>query len=67
MTQVFPRHVRSAQLCTRGARAWFKANDLDWSRFIVQGLPSEVLLATGDPLAARAVAAAEREAASGRG
>lgn len=59
---VKPKHVRAAALCTKGARAWFKDNNLDWSRFVIEGLPASVLLATGDPLAARAVAKAQEEA-----
>lgn len=64
---VHPRHVRAAALCTRGARAWFKDNGMDWSRFVSEGLPAETLEATGDPLAARAVAKARQEAENGRG
>ncbi len=64
---VRPKHVRAAALCTRGARDWFKANNLDWSDFVTNGLPAATLLATGDPLAARAVAAAQKEATDGRG
>ncbi len=62
---VFPRHVRSAGLCTKGARDWFAKYGFDWNRFLVDGLPGETLLETEDPLAARAVAVAEREAARG--
>lgn len=61
------RHIRQAALCMPGARRWFKDQGLDFNAFRADGLPAKVLLATGDPLAARAVAAAEKEAANGRG
>lgn len=60
------KHVRAARLCSRGARAWFASYDLPWSTFLAEGLPADVLEATGDPLAAKAVAAAREEAAGGR-
>lgn len=62
---VFPKHLRSAMICTRGGREWFKAKGLDWSRFVIEGLDSDVLLATGDPFAVKAVEAAEKDAARG--
>lgn len=59
------KHVRMAVLCSRGAREWFASYGLSWSEFLENGLPAEVLEATGDPLAARAVCCAKEEAAAG--
>ena len=57
-------HVRSALLCTGGARRWFRARGLDWSKFLSEGLPASVIGQWGDPLAAKAIAAAEEEASN---
>lgn len=63
---VHMRHVRGkgefgADLCTRGARAWFDTNGLDFREFLDNGLPVEKLEALGDALADRVCAAARRE------
>jgi hypothetical protein len=55
------RHVRAARLCSRGARAWCEAHGFSWSGFLDDGLPADVLEATGDPFALQAVAAARAE------
>lgn len=55
------RHVRAAQQCSRGARAFFERHGLDWSAFIAQGIPADTLRATGDAMAIRVAEAAERE------
>lgn len=44
-------HVRGAKLCARGARAWFKANNLSFQVFSTEGYPASVLEATGDHFA----------------
>lgn len=48
-------HVRAAKMCSRGARAFFRRHDLDWDTFLSVGLPAEVILATGDAMAAQVV------------
>jgi hypothetical protein len=48
--------------CARGARAWFARHDLDWSDFVVNGIPASVLLATDDALAQQVVDHALAEA-----
>lgn len=60
------RHVRAAGLCSRGTRAWFARHGFSWPVFLDIGYPDDVLAATGDPLAMRAVAVARREANDGR-
>lgn len=56
------RHVRSAKLCARGTRAWFKRYGLDHGDFLANGIPAEKLIAVGDPLGLRAVEEARKEA-----
>ena len=60
------RHIRAADLCARGARAWFEKYGLSWSDLLEGGLPVEVIEATGDALAYRVAAIAREEAAHGR-
>jgi len=50
--------IRETGHCVKGARAWFKLNglgDKQFKRFLHEGLPASVLLATGDALAQRVV------------
>lgn len=55
--------IRAARLCFPGARPWFRRHGLDWQAFLAEGLPAEVLAATGDALALRVIAEAEKRAA----
>ena len=55
--------IRAARLCFQGARPWFRRHGLDWQAFLADGLPAEVLAATGDALALRVIAEAEKRAA----
>ena len=55
--------IRAARLCFQGARPWFCRHGLDWQAFLAEGLPAEVLAATGDALALRVIAEAEKRAA----
>lgn len=63
--RVFMRHVRMAGLCSRGSREWCLHNGVDWTAFLSEGVPDEVLLASGDPIVARVVEAARKERAGG--
>ncbi|SON54312.1 hypothetical protein HDIA_0771 [Hartmannibacter diazotrophicus] len=58
-------HIRQATLCSRGARAWFAANGLDWSKFLSEGIAAETLEATGDPLALKVCGIAREEHLNG--
>lgn len=42
--------VRAAKMCSYGARAFAKRHDLDWPKFLKEGISSEELLNTGDHL-----------------
>lgn len=48
-------HIRAARMCSRGARAFFARHNLDWQTFLKDGLPAEVLAATGDAMALQVV------------
>lgn len=60
------RHIRSANICISGARKWFAQRGWSWAEFVTNGRPLEDFIATGCPLAARAVAEAHKETADGR-
>jgi hypothetical protein len=57
--------MRSLGYCNRGAREWFARQGLDWSCFIDEGLPAEVLLATGESMARDVVKVAYRRMNAG--
>lgn len=52
------KHVRQAKMCSRGARAWFERQGLDWNKFLAEGLPVEMIEATGDHMAIEVAKAA---------
>ncbi len=66
MIIVTMKHVREANLCSSGARYWFKQHNLSWHEFLTTGLSAEVLEATGDELAFRVTKIARQEAENGR-
>lgn len=54
-TVVTMRDVRAAHFCSSGARAFCARHGLDWATFRKEGLPADVVLATGDALALKVV------------
>ncbi len=52
-------HVRAAGMCVHGARAFFARHGLDFRAFLRDGIPAQVLLATGDAMARRVVEVAQ--------
>lgn len=48
---VRPDDMHELSYCNRGARQWFQRAGLDWSRFVLDGLPVEDFEATGDAMA----------------
>lgn len=60
------RHLRQSKTCMKNSRLWFAARGWSWTDFLDNGRPVADFIATGDPLALRAVAAAEQEATDGR-
>lgn len=49
------RHIRQANICSDGARKFFKRYDLDWSDFLANGIEAEKLEATGEAQALEVV------------
>lgn len=49
------RDVRAAKMCSRGTRAWFDRQGLDYSDFLKNGIDAEKFIATGDPMALQVV------------
>lgn len=47
--------IRSAKLCSSGARGFFQRHNMDWNKFLAEGLPEEDFIATGDENALRVV------------
>lgn len=54
-------HIRAAKICSSGARTFFNRHGIDWTAFLNDGVPEEVLLQTGDAQAARVVEIARAE------
>lgn len=59
--QDMKRHMR---YCNSGAREFFERHDLDWSEFVKNGLPDQVLIDTGDAMAIRLVEKVKQEGES---
>jgi hypothetical protein len=63
MTRVILDDLRAERICLAGARTWWRRHGLDWRRFVADGIDAEILTATGDGMALRVVARAERREA----
>lgn len=59
------RHVRAADLCSRGSRNWFEKYGLSWNEFLTTGISADRILATGDAFAVRVVEKARMEINNG--
>lgn len=57
--------VRSLGYCSRGLRAFFAENSLDWNEFRERGLPAVVIEAVDDAMAQRAARIARERAEKG--
>lgn len=64
--RVHHRHIRAANICMRGSRAFFAKHNLDWSDFLANGIPVKTLEKIGDPIALRAAHEAIEEEMNGR-
>ena len=49
------KHTRVLGYCSRGVREFFNRHNLDYSKFIKEGLPCDELLATNDSMAIKVV------------
>lgn len=52
------RDIRACKMCSGGTRTFFTRHNMDWSRFLKEGLPEEDFIATGDAMALQVVEAA---------
>ncbi len=52
--------------CAKGMRPWFASHGLDWSDFIKNGIPGEILLEIGDHFALHVLSIARLEQENGR-
>lgn len=50
-----PDDARRAGYCVKGQREWAKRHNLDFRKWVREGLPEDVLLATGDHMAVRMI------------
>lgn len=57
--KVTMRHVREARMCSKGARAFFEAHNLDWNEFLREGIDAAKLEATGDAMAIKVAGVAK--------
>lgn len=55
------KHMRLARYCSRGVRDFFARHELDYNKFLVEGIDAEELLATGDAMALAVVEEARGE------
>lgn len=73
MTIVTMAHCRQIMrpngkgLCARGMRAFAKRHDIDYLKFVQEGIDAEVLEATNNAFAQKAVEIARAEEAENRG
>jgi hypothetical protein len=47
--------VRKAGMCSSGARAFFKRHDLNWNKFLEQGITAKELFPTQDAMALKVI------------
>ncbi len=52
-------HIRKVSMCSKGAREFFKKHNLDWQKFLDEGLDSNLIEATGDAMALEVVKVAK--------
>jgi len=57
---VLHRHCRELGYCNRGLREWFAREGLNWPDFVNNGIDAEILRATNNAMADKAIAHAER-------
>lgn len=52
------KDVRACKMCSGGTRAFFQRHNMDWNKFLKEGLPEEEFIRTGDAMAMQVVEAA---------
>lgn len=58
--------LRATKVCLPGAERFLARHGHDWRAFVRDGIPAAALLATGDAIAARVVAAARARVAAAK-
>ena len=58
------KDLQAVKYCANGSRRWCELHGISWSKFVFEGIPEEVLLATGDPMAIKFVEEAHKRAAA---
>lgn len=53
--RVYMKHVRQAYMCSGGARTFFEKHNLDWTKFLREGIDAEELIKTNDAMALKVV------------
>jgi len=61
MTVVLHKHCREIGYCNRGLREWCAREGFDWPSFVKNGIDADVLRATNNAMAGRAIAQAEKD------
>ena len=54
------RDTNGRPWCTKGAKLWAKTHNMDFDKFVREGLPASQFIATGDAIAMEFVEAARR-------
>lgn len=49
------RHIRASKMCSGGARTFFKAHDLDWDKFLKQGISCGEIIDLDDEMGLQVV------------
>ena len=52
------KHIRACLMCSGGTREFFIRHNMDWNKFLSEGLPEEEFIKTGDAMALQVVEAA---------
>jgi len=53
--------MREAGYCNKGGRIFGEKHNLDWAKFVREGIDEEELLATGDAMALKIVESARKD------
>lgn len=53
--RIYISDIRAAGHCVKGIKSWFDAHDLDFRRFLQEGIEETTFIESGDALAVRVV------------
>lgn len=63
--KIYMRHVRSAKICSSGARQFLNVHGISWQDFLQNGVEADVLLAMNNAQVNQVVEAAKKELNNG--